>query len=122
MFYVGNYPTEQNRIVALNLGGGPFAFTKLITCGNCSSGITAEEKFKNLKDGGRSRHVYYKCTRSKNQSCLTRINEQDLIIKLKNIIDTIDLNKLALKKKYKKKLIDLKDFKLDYCKMKVKLF
>lgn len=87
-----------------------FAFTKLITCGNCSSGITAEEKFKNLKDGGRSRHVYYKCTRSKNQTCLNRINEQALISKLKTIIDTIDLNKLALKEKIQKEVARFKRF------------
>ena len=63
-----------------------FAFTKLITCGSCGSGITAEEKFKDLKGGGRTRHVYYKCTRTRDQTCLTRINEQDLISKLKNAI------------------------------------
>ena len=28
-----------------------FAFTKLITCGLCESGICADEKFKTLKDG-----------------------------------------------------------------------
>lgn len=87
-----------------------FAFTKLITCGSCGSGITAEEKFKNLKDGGRSRHVYYKCTRVRDQACLTRINEQDLIIKLKTIIDSIDLNKLALKEKIQKEVSRFKRF------------
>jgi site-specific DNA recombinase len=87
-----------------------FAFTKLITCGSCGSGITAEEKFKNLKDGGRSRHVYYKCTRVRSQTCLTRINEQDLILKLKTIIDTIDLNKLALKEKIQKEVTRFRRF------------
>jgi site-specific DNA recombinase len=42
-----------------------FAFTKLITCRDCGSGITADEKFKKLKDGGVNRHVYYMCTRAK---------------------------------------------------------
>jgi site-specific DNA recombinase len=87
-----------------------FAFTKLISCGSCGSGITAEEKFKDLKDGGRSRHVYYKCTRVRNQACLTRINEQDLILKLKTIIDNIDLNKLALKEKIQKEVTRFKRF------------
>lgn len=87
-----------------------FAFTKLITCGQCGSGITAEEKFKNLKDGGRSRHVYYKCTRVRNQECVNRISEIDLILKLKTIIDTIDLNKLALKEKIHKEVSRFKRF------------
>ena len=34
-----------------------FAFTKLIRCGYCGSGITADEKFKKLKNGGVNRHV-----------------------------------------------------------------
>ncbi len=87
-----------------------FAFTKLITCGSCGSGITAEEKFKDLKDGSRTRHVYYKCTRTRDQTCLTRISEQDLVIKLKTIIDTIDLNKLALKEKIQKEVTRFKRF------------
>lgn len=87
-----------------------FAFTKLITCGHCGSGITAEEKFKNLKAGGRSRHVYYKCTRVRNQECINRISETDLILKLKTIIDTIDLNKLALKEKIHKEVSRFKRF------------
>jgi site-specific DNA recombinase len=87
-----------------------FAFTKLITCGQCGSGITAEEKFKNLVDGGRSRHVYYKCTRVRNQECVNRISEIDLILKLKTIIDIIDLNKLALKEKIQKEVDRFKRF------------
>jgi hypothetical protein len=31
-----------------------FAFTKPIKCGYCESGITADEKFKRLKDGART--------------------------------------------------------------------
>jgi len=46
-----------------------FAFTKLIRCGYCGSGITADEKFKKLKDGGVNRHVYYFCTKAKNIDC-----------------------------------------------------
>ncbi len=79
----------------INTKNKEFAFTKLITCGNCGSGITAEEKYKDKKDGTKTRHVYYKCTRVRSQTCINRINEQDLILKLKVIIDSIDLNKLA---------------------------
>jgi hypothetical protein len=35
-----------------------FAFTKMMTCGLCGSGICADEKFKKLKDGSVNRHVY----------------------------------------------------------------
>lgn len=93
-----------------NIKNKEFAFTKLITCGNCGSGITAEEKFKNLKDGSVTRHVYYKCTRTKDQTCINRINEQVLILKLKLIIDNIDLNKLALKDRIQKEVNRFKRF------------
>ena len=46
-----------------------FAFTKLIKCSYCGSGITAIEKFKKLKDGGVNRHVYYHCCKSRNIDC-----------------------------------------------------
>ena len=36
-----------------------FAFTKLVKCGECGSGITAYEKFRRLGDGGAARYVYY---------------------------------------------------------------
>jgi DNA invertase Pin-like site-specific DNA recombinase len=41
-----------------------FAFTKLMTCGLCGSGISAEEKYKNLKDGTVAKYIYYGCTQA----------------------------------------------------------
>lgn len=88
-----------------------FAFTKLLTCGLCGSGITADEKFKKLKDGGVNRHVYYKCTKVRNKDCkLGSINEKDLISQLQNLIDVIDLNKLALREKIQKEVYRFKRF------------
>ena len=42
-----------------------FAFTKLMICGLCGSGITADEKFKTQKNGNVHRYVYYGCCKSK---------------------------------------------------------
>lgn len=50
---------QRDQIVRENK---EFAFTKLITCGHCGSGITADEKYKKLKDGTTARYVYYGCT------------------------------------------------------------
>ena len=38
-----------------------FAFTKLMTCGLCGSGISADEKYKKLKNGKFNTHIYYGC-------------------------------------------------------------
>ena len=79
-----------------------FAFTKLITCGLCGSGITADEKFKQLQDGTVSRYVYYGCTRSKDPNCKCGyIREEEIIAQLLNILDTLDMSELGIRYKFK---------------------
>ncbi|HRH23731.1 MAG TPA: recombinase family protein [Candidatus Magasanikbacteria bacterium] len=77
-----------------------FAFTKLMTCGKCGSGITADEKFKKLLDGSVNRHVDYVCTRAKDQNCRgVSISEETLIIQLTDLIDKVSLDKLGMREK-----------------------
>src|SRR3989338_8769574 len=49
-------------------GSKEFAFTKMLRCGNCGNGVTAEEKFKQLRDGTVRKYVYYHCSRF-DQTC-----------------------------------------------------
>ncbi len=78
-----------------------FAFTKLMVCGLCGSGITAEEKFKKLKNGTVARYVYYGCTDSKRTYCKNPyIREEELISQLIQIIDTIDVNEIGMRHKF----------------------
>jgi len=82
-----------------------FAFTKLITCGSCGSGVTAEEKYKKLKNGTIVRYVYYGCTRSKDLHCKGGyIREEDLIEQLTRILDKIDINKIGMRHKYEEEI------------------
>ena len=101
-----------------------FAFTKLIKCGNCGSGITAEEKFKKLSDGSVRRYVYYGCSRARNQNCKGGyLREEELIEQLTKIIDELDINDLGLKRqfndeieryyKFSKGILGLKDSNFD---------
>jgi DNA invertase Pin-like site-specific DNA recombinase len=88
-----------------------FAFTKLMTCGLCGSGITADEKFKTLKDGTVNRHVYYLCSKSKDRHCkVTYLNEVDLINQFIELIDKIDLNEIGIKQKIKEEVEKVKKF------------
>lgn len=88
-----------------------FAFTKLMTCGLCGSGITADEKFKKLKDGSANRHVYYKCSTSKDRNCKNDyINEEDLIKQFETLLDKIDLNEIGIKEKIKTEVQRFKKF------------
>ncbi|MEI8223659.1 MAG: recombinase family protein [bacterium] len=77
-----------------------FAFTKLMSCGLCGSGITAEEKYKNLKDGSVNKYIYYGCTRARDSNCKGGyVEEKVLIAQLLELMDKIDLDKSGIKKK-----------------------
>ena len=90
-----------------------FAFTKLIKCGYCESGITADEKFKKLKDGGTNRHVYYRCTKGKGVECNNpAINELLLIEELSKLLDTIDLDEIGMGEKIEEEVARYNKFRL----------
>lgn len=90
-----------------------FAFTKLIKCGYCGSGITAYEKFKKLKGGGTNRHVYYFCTKAKNVDCKNPpLNESLLIDALIELIDKIDLDDLGVKSKIEQEISRFNKFRI----------
>jgi hypothetical protein len=77
--------------------GKEFAFTRIMKCGLCDSGITADEKFKKLKAGGVNRHVYYRCTKSRDRKCTNKaLNEADLIEALVEMLDTLSLDKVKI--------------------------
>lgn len=88
-----------------------FAFTKIMKCGLCGSGISATEKFKKLKNGDHNRHVYYGCTKAKDKNCKSGyISEAELIKKLSNLIDDINLDDLNIKKQIKDEIVRYKKF------------
>lgn len=88
-----------------------FAFTKMIKCGLCGSGITADEKFKKLKDGGQNRYVYYRCTKFHDKDCkCEHIREEDLIDQIANVLDTVDLYKIGMRDKIKGEIQAHNDF------------
>lgn len=82
-----------------------FAFTKLFTCGHCGSGISAEEKWKQLKGGGANRYIYYSCSRARDRNCKNQyIREEDLITELLKILDKVDINELGMRQKLEEEI------------------
>lgn len=82
-----------------------FAFTKLMKCGLCGSGITADEKFKKITNGLVRRYVYYGCTRSRNLDCTSGyLREEALIKQLLRILDKVDLDELGIQEQYKEEV------------------
>ena len=65
-------------------GSKKFPFKHLFYCGACGSRLTVEEHFKQLKDGSKRRHVYYRCTKStKDPDC------KELSIKADDITEQV---------------------------------
>lgn len=88
-----------------------FAFTKMLTCGLCGSGVTADEKFKSLKDGTQARYVYYGCTKFRDKNCKCGyIREEELIEQMADILDTVSLDEIGMKDKIKAEIQAYNEF------------
>lgn len=82
-----------------NGGDKEFTFTRLMFCGNCGSGVTAQDKYKKLKDGSVAKYIYYGCTHAKNINCKEPyIEEKVLGTQLLELMDRIDLDKSGMRK------------------------
>jgi DNA invertase Pin-like site-specific DNA recombinase/predicted metal-binding protein len=91
-----------------------FAYTKLMKCGLCGGNITAEEKFKALKDGSVARYVYYGCTRSKDPSCkMLYIREEQLIQQLRDLVDKLSLDDLGVRGQFEQEAERMHRFNCD---------
>ena len=78
-----------------------YAFSRLMTCGLCGSGITAEEKWKKLANGGTAHYIYYGCNRSKEIKCKCGyMREEEIIKQLLEIIDKLEVDQNFIKRKF----------------------
>jgi site-specific DNA recombinase len=69
-------------------GSKTFAFRGLLKCGQCGADITAQDKFKLLKNGEVKRFIYYNCTRRKDPNCPEKyISEPNLCALLLDFIE-----------------------------------
>jgi DNA invertase Pin-like site-specific DNA recombinase len=73
-----------------------YTFIRMMMCGYCGSGVTAQEKSKNISDGSIHWYIYYSCTRHKDHNCKNPyIREDNLITQLDTLIDQMDINELG---------------------------
>ena len=88
-----------------------FAFTKLIGCGLCGSGVSAQDKYKRLKDGTTAKYIYYGCTRAKDRDCKNSyIREEELLAGMIKIFDQVDINELGIRIKFEDEVKRLNRF------------
>lgn len=107
------FDAVQNQIKSqfVRSGNKEFAFTKLMTCGLCGSGITADEKFKKQKNGNVHRHVYYGCTKVRDRNCKCGyINELDLLKQFEELLERVDVDEIGIKEKIKTDVERFKKF------------
>jgi hypothetical protein len=76
-----------------------------MTCGLCGSGISAEEKYKQLKNGTVAKYIYYGCGRSRDRNCKNQyLREEELTDQLLKIMDKIDFNQTGVQMKFEEEL------------------
>jgi len=99
-----------------------FAFTKLMTCGLCGSGICADEKFKRQKNGNVHRYCYYGCTKVRDRNCKCGyIREEDLIEQFVRIIDQVNINEIGVREKLRSEVTRIKKFQASILGKKEKI-
>jgi DNA invertase Pin-like site-specific DNA recombinase len=86
---------QQKMVVAPKSKPGTkkFDYIKLLKCGRCGSGITAQDKFKKHKKTGQTaRYIYYHCTQGRDFFCPEPyIREEKLVEAFLNLLDKITL-------------------------------
>lgn len=79
-----------------------FAFSRIMTCGLCGSGVCAEDKYKKLASGGTAHYVYYGCNRSRDMSCKCGyVREEELIKQLVGLIEKLEVEEKFISNKFK---------------------
>lgn len=102
---------QQVKSQVIRVEDKEFAFTKLMQCGLCGSGVCADEKFKQQKNGNVHRYVYYGCNKFKDKHCKSGyINEEDLIEQFVALMDQINLDEIGIKEKIKAEVERVKKF------------
>ena len=82
---------QVKKIERPRRGGHNFAFSGLARCGECNAAITCEEKIKKYKNGKSQTFIYYRCTK-KLKPCTQRyLQEPDLEIQIRNILEKVAL-------------------------------
>ena len=100
---------QQIKSNTLRIEDREFAFTKLMACGLCGSGISAGEKFKKQQNGNTHRYIYYGCTKARDKDCKCGyIEEKELVRQFVTLIGKVDLNETSIRQKFR---IEVERFK-----------
>jgi len=89
-----------------------FPFKKICKCGSCGGSVTAEIKYKHLKNGKVNSHIYYHCNRKTDYSCKEPyITETELIKQLVVHLPNIKLKTTFLLSEFQNEITRLQHIK-----------
>jgi predicted metal-binding protein len=92
-----------------------FAFSRLMTCGLCGSGIIADQKIKKLAGGGVAKYIYYGCSRSRDRDCKCGyIREEEIIKQLIELMGNLEVDQNFIKKKFNEERERAKKFQQQF--------
>lgn len=73
-------------------GSKDFPLKRFLKCASCGATIVGEEKYKQLKNGSKNRHMYYHCSRTVDYNCKEPfIREEVLIQELLGVVDRLTM-------------------------------
>ena len=102
---------EQLVRSEINKDNKEFAFTRLISCGVCGSGVTAAEKYKNQQNERASIRVL-SLHKMKNPHCVEGyIKEKEIIEQIVKPLDTLDISELGVRQKFKDEIARYNQFR-----------
>ena len=74
-------------------GSKDFPFKRFLRCASCGATIVGEEKYKQLRNGSKNRHVYYHCSRQVDHDCKEPYVKEEVIIEeLLGLVDKLAIN------------------------------
>lgn len=92
-----------------------FAFSRLMNCGLCGSGIVADEKVKKLVGGGIAKYIYYGCSRSRDRDCKCGyIREEEIIKQLIELMGNLEVDQNFIHKKFNEERERAKKFQQQF--------
>jgi DNA invertase Pin-like site-specific DNA recombinase len=81
-------------------------YSRMFLCGACGSGICAQDKYKQCKNGNVHHYVYYNCTRFKDKFCKQRpIREEEILRQLLELLDKLDIDEIGAKEQIMREVV-----------------
>lgn len=100
--------------------GDQYSLVKYLKCSYCGSAVHRNSRYRKLKNGRSSFHVYYLCTKTNNENCPAKhISEEKVYWSIVDLLNYMDMNKIIFPDEIKKEIVKFECMKWNiYSQMK----